>query len=93
MDPLSAIIDAEDRARLATAIQQLPETERLILRLSLELDETDFYRPPGCLPPLGFRHPKTCLTEKTIGQITGIPRIKVRQALARANGMLRARLS
>jgi RNA polymerase sigma factor (sigma-70 family) len=33
MDPLSQLIDAEDRARLATAIQQLPELERMALRM------------------------------------------------------------
>jgi len=37
MDPLSQLIDQEDRARLHSAISNLPDTERLVTRMrSLE---------------------------------------------------------
>ncbi len=69
--PLDQMIAAEESEELARAIQRLPETERLVLRMVTlhGISESDTAR---------------CMAT---------PRIKVRQALARANGMLRARLA
>ena len=48
MDPLSQLIDAEDRARLTHAIQALPELERMALRM-IDVGGFSAQETAGCM--------------------------------------------
>lgn len=48
MDPLSAMIAAEERDHLTSAISRLPETERLILRM-VDVEGFGTEETAGCL--------------------------------------------